>query len=621
MNDANLNIWLRLKDDASKEIKGIQGRLKSFATTFKQNWVAITAATYGAILALRKAFQIAELGAQAKQIEDSFRRMAESVSIDAERMRSEIQEAADATVNFSNIAAAASALMAQGLNMDTIAKLMKQARAEARLFGKTTEESFQIIGSAITGGLVTTLRRSYGLQLSLEQAVKDYATANNLAEDAVRKNYMAQALANHILEAGKSHIKAVNLELKTEFEYLQEVKSRWLSFKEDVGQMMWKVVGIAQASGDVLMSGISQIVESAVAGLKGIVWAILKVGEGLEFLGSKIPGIGDKFKGLTDDVRETFENLEYKREEFVEAGKMFAESAFEGFRSLSESVKDGIVDTSAMYEEQAERQKEIAEEVKETLVDTEARKLEELKELWEAYQDERTAQQVAQYQREVEKYTFLIETQKKATESLWKTAGKLRDQFSKGVAGMFMDMINKTFDAKEAFKKLGLQMLQTIIEYVTQTIIANTVLKAIQLANTAAAIAQAGILASAWATPAYLASVATMGGAAVTGGAALTTGLATFQGLVTGMQSALSGIGGAVPGAQEGAFIKGSAQGSLVRVGENYTDEIISPVSKRKGFGDINIYIEHATFRTEEDAREVFEDIKYLLDEDRRGRI
>ena len=42
----------------------------------------------------------------------------------------------------------------------------------------------------------------------------------------------------------------------------------------------------------------------------------------------------------------------------------------------------------------------------------------------------------------------------------------------------------------------------------------------------------------------------------------------------------------AIPAAQHGAFVKGSQMGSLVRVGENYTDENITPVNSRSGGGN-----------------------------------
>ena len=45
------------------------------------------------------------------------------------------------------------------------------------------------------------------------------------------------------------------------------------------------------------------------------------------------------------------------------------------------------------------------------------------------------------------------------------------------------------------------------------------------------------------------------------------------------MERELAGM----PAAQHGAFVKGSKMGSLVRVGENYTDENITPVGGRGG--------------------------------------
>ena len=140
MTNKELSIILRLRDEASKRLEGIRGNLQRFANSWKQNWLAITAAVTAAIMALNKAWQLMEMGAKAEQIEESFKRMAESVGINAQRMRQELMEASKATVNFSNIADKVSALMAQGLNMETITALMRQARVEARIFGTTTEE-------------------------------------------------------------------------------------------------------------------------------------------------------------------------------------------------------------------------------------------------------------------------------------------------------------------------------------------------------------------------------------------------------------------------------------------------------------------------------------------------
>ena len=51
------------------------------------------------------------------------------------------------------------------------------------------------------------------------------------------------------------------------------------------------------------------------------------------------------------------------------------------------------------------------------------------------------------------------------------------------------------------------------------------------------------------------------------------------------LDDAQNWLTGNAPGAQQGAFVKGSRQGSLVRVGENFTDENITPVRGADGGG------------------------------------
>src|SRR3989338_2917254 len=255
MTNKELSIILRLRDEASKRLEGVRGSLQRFANSWKKNWLAITAAVTAAIMALRKAWDLVQMGAKAEQIEESFNRMAESVGINGQQMKQALMEASHATVNFSNIADKASDLMAQGLNMDTVAALMKQARVEAKIFGSTTEEAFQNITSAVTGGLVTTLRRTYGLQLSLKDAADDYAKATGKTSEEVKKYHMAQALANHILDKSKSHLEAVNLEVMSNYEKVQRLKSQWNEFAEKTGQALWQVLGFIQGFMNQLVAG------------------------------------------------------------------------------------------------------------------------------------------------------------------------------------------------------------------------------------------------------------------------------------------------------------------------------------------------------------------------------
>jgi len=345
MPNEQLNIWLKLKDQLSRNLQGVQSRLKSFATSFKQHWIAITASITAAVLALRKAFELLQLGARAKQIEESFNRVAIAVGVNFKELRNAIRIASAETVNFSNIAGNVSALLGQGLNMQQIIDLMKVARAEARKMGQDTEQAFIQIANAVAGGFLVTVKRAYGLNVELKSAFESFAKTTGKTVDEVREYYKAQALANEIIQKAKIDLQAFNMEMRTELEYIQMIKARWLAFKEDIGKIMWKILGILMAVLDVLRSGFAEVVENLIAGLKGIVWIFLKVAETIEKVGSRLPKIGDKFKGMSDDVRAIYENLERLRNVWEETGEQFSEEAVKNLETLFNKPAEAIQKT------------------------------------------------------------------------------------------------------------------------------------------------------------------------------------------------------------------------------------------------------------------------------------
>ncbi|MBI4970746.1 MAG: hypothetical protein HZC17_02780 [Candidatus Omnitrophica bacterium] len=370
MTNKELSIILRLRDEATKRLEGVRGSLQRFANSWKQNWLAITAAITASILALRQAWDLMEMGAKAQQIDESFKRMAESVGINSREMKKALMEAAQETVNFSNVADKASALMAQGLNMEQITALMRQARVEARIFGTTTEEAFQNISSAVTGGLVTTLRRSYGLQLSLKDAVESYARATGKTTEQVEKYHMAQAIANHILERSKAHLAAVNLEMMTSYEKVQMLKSKWNDFMESAGQMLWQVLGFLQGFANHLVAGIFTILEYGSGAVKAFIQGIINALNGLLSFGTdffqslmvplikfydllgKLPGsVGETYRQAAAEVERFSQSLDTKTIQFnVDGLTQGLEEARQAFNLAAEdSAKEAMTQYDLVF--------------------------------------------------------------------------------------------------------------------------------------------------------------------------------------------------------------------------------------------------------------------------------
>ncbi len=141
--------------------------------------------------------------------------------------------------------------------------------------------------------------------------------------------------------------------------------------------------------------------------------------------------------------------------------------------------------------------------------------------------------------------------------------GSMVDNLSNGAGSAFTGLLNGTQSLQESLANVGSTIISSVIgglvqmgaEWVKQQLIG----EAATAAATAKSLAEATTLGSAWATPAYLANVATMGGAGTAGLTGLTTGVAAAKTL---------GLAGA---RYNGGAVNG---GSLYRVGEHGVPEL-----------------------------------------------
>ena len=196
----------------------------------------------------------------------------------------------------------------------------------------------------------------------------------------------------------------------------------------------------------------------------------------------------------------------------------------------------------------------------ESHVASERQKIDSMRQMWLAWNNEKSAQTLAQLQHETEFLTAALDVQKKAHESIWPSIIKLRDTFSAGMSQVFIDMIKGTANVKEAFTNLGFQMLKILIDYALQLAINAALAKVMMAAQLASSSAAAAATAAAWAIPAALVSLATFGANAIPAAA----GISSVTALTTSL-AALSAAVSGVSGLQEGGIIQ---RGGSVLVGE-----------------------------------------------------
>ncbi|EME5154235.1 hypothetical protein VYV02_004467 [Escherichia coli] len=149
--------------------------------------------------------------------------------------------------------------------------------------------------------------------------------------------------------------------------------------------------------------------------------------------------------------------------------------------------------------------------------------------------------------------------------------GSMVDNLSNGAGSAFTGLLNGTQSLQESLANVGSTIISSVIgglvqmgaEWVKQQLIG----EAATAAATAKSLAEATALGSAWATPAYLANVATMGGAGTAGLTGLTTGVAAAKTL---------GLAGA---RYNGGAVNA---GSLYRVGEHGEAELFQTNNGRQ---------------------------------------
>lgn len=225
-------------------------------------------------------------------------------------------------------------------------------------------------------------------------------------------------------------------------------------------------------------------------------------------------------------------------------------------------------------------------------------KVNQLALIWNMYHNQKLVGFMAEQQREMEFFTFAIETQKKAQESYWAVAGQLRDTFSSGISKMFIDMTKGSFNAKESFAALGQTMLEILIEFMVQKAVSAALSKTLLAVEVAASTAAAAAVAAAWATPAALVSLATLGTNAIPAAAGITA--------TVGLANAL-----ALPRFAKGGIVE---RPTIAMIGESGPEAVIPLSRGGNRMGQyINIEINYPTVRSDEDIDKLTEEISLRL--------
>ena len=396
MTNKQLSIILKLKDEASKRLEGVRGNLQRFANSWKKNWLAITAAVTAAIMALRKAWELMELGAKVEQQKMAFENLASSLGMSSEKIIKDLRKMSGETMSTAEIMGKASQAMILGIDPTKLAKMMEISRASARAFGKDVGFMFESIAIGV-GRQSKLILDNLGIIVSAGDAYEKYAKSFGKSAKELTEMERKQAFLNATLEAGDRILQQIDTSTMTNLEKMQKLKAQWEDFAVKIGQALWHVLGFLQAFMNHLVTGIFTVLEYGSVAVKGFIQGITNALNGLlsvgieffqklmvplikfyELLG-KLPGnIGETYRQASLEVKKFSDSLEEKkikfnvsgltqgldqaRQSFKLAAEASAKDAIEQYELVFAKVKETGVNTAKVLQEVAGQIGETAQE-------------------------------------------------------------------------------------------------------------------------------------------------------------------------------------------------------------------------------------------------------------------
>ena len=358
MSNKELSIILRLRDEASKRLQGVRGNLQRFANAWKKNWLAITAAITASIMALRKAWEMMELGAKVEQQKMAFENLASSLGMSSEKIIKDLRKMSGETMSTAEIMGKASQAMILGIDPTKLSKMMEISRASARAFGKDVGFMFESIAIGV-GRQSKLILDNLGIIVSAGAAYEKYAKILGKSTKELTELERKQAFLNATLEAGERILNQIDTSTMTNLEKMQKLKAGWHDFAVKVGQALWHVLGFIQGFMNQIVSGFFKLLEAANTVFQKLLVPLIKF---YEVLG-KLPGsIGETYKQAAESIRELSIDIEANKKTFELASAEGAKVAMEQYDLVFAKVKDTGENTAKVL-------KNVADQVGETAKD------------------------------------------------------------------------------------------------------------------------------------------------------------------------------------------------------------------------------------------------------------
>lgn len=244
-NQVTANDIIRAEKAKTDQLKMLNeqqyGSHKSLLSRMKENWLATTAVITASIYAIRRAWDIVKLGAQAEQEMQSFKNMAASYGVNTDRLVADLKRASAGTVDVMTLVQKAGTAMMMGIDPEKISKLMEIARATSQMTGQTVTKAFEDISLAV-GRQSKMILDNLGIIVRVDSANEAYAKTLNKSARELTDTEKKQAFLNATLQAGEVIMQRLGNQTKTTAEWFQSFGALTENIKVALGQGLLEVV-------------------------------------------------------------------------------------------------------------------------------------------------------------------------------------------------------------------------------------------------------------------------------------------------------------------------------------------------------------------------------------------
>ncbi len=304
----------------NRELAGGAGKLSKSFSALKGSFVGIAVAIAGVGIAVKKAFDAAELGAKLQVQREAFDNYAASMGANGDEIIAKLKEVSKGTVATSDLVASAGRAMLLGLDPSKLVGLLKIARAASKLTGDTVTKSFEDITLGI-GRQSKMILDNLGILLDVGKANDDYAASIDKTTAELTDNEKKLAVLHATVEAGGVIIRRSGKDYDSTLDKIQRMKVAWKEAREGAAAFATDAFVALEPAINAIGMGLKWVgdISLSTINMVGAVFTGLSIA--VNNFAGKIAWLTDKLgitKGLQDDLADTSDKLKKRLDAFAD---------------------------------------------------------------------------------------------------------------------------------------------------------------------------------------------------------------------------------------------------------------------------------------------------------------